>query len=693
MSRYANLIEARNQITLNYNPSSSKDVSTVVLNRWQTVNDAGTGDVVNGDPDYTGTLEINPDYSSWSSYTADNGDNQISACMINGYPAVAYNDPPLAFNLKFAINTTGVDSGPYTTSTIVTEGVSSVSLALINSKPAVAYHGVTSVSVRFAINSAADGSGSWTVSTIQNIGFNATSYVSLATIGGFPAIAYCGSSFFDLRYASNSAVDGSGTWTVYNVDITNDVGLFCSLKEVMGRPGVAHFDFTNNDLRYSTCTLSNGSGTWSNYVVDSTGNTGGNPSLSVINGKPAITYYDLTNATIRYAISSNVYGTSSWSTSTIETVGGSLPGTDPFPSLTTINGYPAIGYMKASTNQMRFAYNSAVDGTGSWTINNVASKTADSWTQTCLFDFSDRAMMFFFQNGFVTKTVKYALVSFSITPVKLPNIFNSGEYSSTTTDYYKDWWIKITNDTPAGILNEVRQITAYDGSTRIPTYGTAWSAGNPTQTTTFALYQSNYILPMWDEVNNKYIYGGVPLSTTTVLPTTYRGLDFQVKRVGGDNVNIGKNTTINGYNYTVVGGKTEAMTLGVTGTTYNHCLIKDLPFNATIGSSPAVNIPSSELVSGELTLSNGSSRNFPATSSIATELGVLTTTFPTYSSNVISFRTMFILPTPTNTATLNLGTGQQWTNRTASSALTVTGSAELIFEFTSATTMLITVLT
>lgn len=53
-----------------------------------------------------------------------------------------------------------------------------------------------------------------------------------------------------------------------------------------------------------------------------------------------------------------------------------------------------------------------------------------------------------------------------------------------TTGYYNTYWVRITGGT--GVLNETRQITAYNGSTKVATVASAWTT-TPDATTTFAI--------------------------------------------------------------------------------------------------------------------------------------------------------------------------------------------------------------
>jgi len=91
----------------------------------------------------------------------------------------------------------------------------------------------------------------------------------------------------------------------------------------------------------------------------------------------------------------------------------------------------------------------------------------------------------------------------SANTITFPVTFTTGGASSVVDDTYNGWWVRVTNDSPAGILGEVRQITDYDGATRVATVNTAWDAGSPTALTEFSLHACNFVGTIWDEGANE----------------------------------------------------------------------------------------------------------------------------------------------------------------------------------------------
>lgn len=148
----------------------------------------------------------------------------------------------LAIGITLAI-TTPLGAQSFSTTTVDT-GASPGTTGQYNSQvviagnPAVSYYDVSHGDLKFARNTAADGFGSWTVTTVDGIGIgNVGQYTSLAIIDGKPAISYYDVTNGDLKFALNSAADGSGAWTVTTVDSTGNVGQYTALAMVEGGNG------------------------------------------------------------------------------------------------------------------------------------------------------------------------------------------------------------------------------------------------------------------------------------------------------------------------------------------------------------------------------------------------------------------------------------------------------------------------
>ena len=90
--------------------------------------------------------------------------------------------------------------------------------------------------------------------------------VSLAAVGGRPAMAYRSAS--GLRYAYSTNATGAGTWSILTVDTAGGTAVG-QLAVVSNRPSIAYGILTNSQVKLATANTTTGSGTWSNRVVAS----------------------------------------------------------------------------------------------------------------------------------------------------------------------------------------------------------------------------------------------------------------------------------------------------------------------------------------------------------------------------------------------------------------------------------------
>lgn len=290
--------------------------------------------------------------------------------IVAGNPAVVFST---VAGVMFARSSTADGSGAWTV-TLLSDGSNSAyspaSLEIVAGMPAVAFY---KGELTFARCSTADGSGAWTHVSVDAQGSEDT--VSLAIVNGKPAIAYRTHTSYvdlgeggywtgDLRYARCATADGLGAWTTGNVEAGSDAGRYASLAEVDGRPAISCYDEANNDLRYASNSAADGSGTWTLTTVDATNSTGTYTSLLVVDGKPAIAYRYETGADLRYAHNAAADGAGAWTVASVAT-GGT---TGAFASLAIIDGVPAIGYYYASGFDLMWAKNALADGSGAWTL-------------------------------------------------------------------------------------------------------------------------------------------------------------------------------------------------------------------------------------------------------------------------------------------------------------------------------------
>ena len=73
--------------------------------------------------------------------------------------------------------------------------------------------------------------------------------------------------------------------------------------------------------------------------------------------------------------------------------------------------------------------------------------------------------------------------------------------SSASTDFYKGWWIKITSGFSS---NQVREITSYNGTTKVATISSNWTTQNPSGTDTINLYNKPYTGVIYNESSDNF---------------------------------------------------------------------------------------------------------------------------------------------------------------------------------------------
>ena len=76
--------------------------------------------------------------------------------------------------------------------------------------------------------------------------------------------------------------------------------------------------------------------------------------------------------------------------------------------------------------------------------------------------------------------------------------------ASAINDYYVGWWIKILSGFSN---NQVRKITAYDGTTRIATLSSSWFNQNPSVGDIVNIYNKPYVGIIYNETNDRFEFG------------------------------------------------------------------------------------------------------------------------------------------------------------------------------------------
>jgi hypothetical protein len=126
----------------------------------------------------------------------------------------------------------------------------------------------------------------------------------------------------------------------------------------------------------------------------------------------------------------------------------------------------------------------------------------------------------------VSDTAKesYAISSGTTSTITLPGS------ASSTNDYYNNWWVKITSGT---LINNVRKITAYNGTTKVATLSTILGSA-PSANDNVNLYNKSYTSLLWNEGSKKFVsaFTSNDISTPGAL-NIIDYADFTAKNITG----------------------------------------------------------------------------------------------------------------------------------------------------------------
>jgi len=320
------------------------------------------------DIDFTGQL------IPWYVITVDPGPNNglsTNLRMVDGRPAIScFQSTGDTGNLRFAINRQADGTGLWDVTTIVSNVLQAHSLAVIDGNPAVCYYTSASFApdpLHFARNTSPDGSGSWISYTVVSdvaIGVGA----SLFEVDGRPAIAYYNmvdAANGSLRFAICENSDGSGSWTITEVDAAGHVGAYPFLTMLDSTPAIAYYDLTNRDLKLALNDQPDASGNWHIQVPYSIGNVGASPSMAMVDGRPAISFLDSGGKSLKYVINTQADALGQWQKVTVDYQGN----VGSYASLAVVGGLPAISYYDTTNGGLKYAEAATADGSSpeAWT--------------------------------------------------------------------------------------------------------------------------------------------------------------------------------------------------------------------------------------------------------------------------------------------------------------------------------------
>jgi hypothetical protein len=139
---------------------------------------------------------------------------------------------------------------------------------------------------------------------------------------------------------------------------------------------------------------------------------------------------------------------------------------------------------------------------------------------------------------FDTDPVNFTLpsqISLSLSEIKLPSIANSNN------DYYTGWWMKINS----GFSNDqVRKVSAYDGTTKIATLMSPFTNQNPSIGDTVLLFFKPYVGLIYNEIND-YFELGSTVSNPGNNPTQFTSYaDLHVSNLNISSTKLSINSSI-----------------------------------------------------------------------------------------------------------------------------------------------------
>lgn len=348
-------------------------------------NPEGTVDVTlrvtdNGGAEDLATRTLSSVVPTWHVTTVINTSEGVMGppmlAEVNGLPRIAFGEDTFTGKIYPAFAYTDTDDASNSWSTLWVDDIqpAKMSLASINNKAAIAFTSSSDGDLRYAFTTRDDGSGDWTALSIDDL--SAAESVSLANINGKPAIAYHGGN--TLKYIHSTTADGNGPWISLDIDSNHALG--ASLALINGKPAIAYyagFTLDTRKLTFAYSSQDDGSFGWAIVPINVTQGLVDwtKVSLTTVNGFPAILWGTPAGA-INYAYSITVDGGSQWSTlDTQITVDPAIS----LPQALAFAGYPYSALISPA-DQVNLGVNDSADGTGTWTESLVDKNAASSVT-------------------------------------------------------------------------------------------------------------------------------------------------------------------------------------------------------------------------------------------------------------------------------------------------------------------------
>ncbi|MCB0007477.1 MAG: hypothetical protein KDE04_13525 [Anaerolineales bacterium] len=201
--------------------------------------------------------------------------------------------------------------------------------------------------------------------TVEDPGGRTGYYLSMATIGGKPAMAFHNGTAGQVQFMLANDADGTSWGEPINIRAVTPFASGIVLREINGKPAVIYDDVGTDALTYIQATSADGSSWGTPVTVDQVSPFGtGYIDLEVVAGQPAVSYAYAplanSNLQLRYARANDADG-GSWGTPQI--LDNSQPIVGAFSQLEVVDGFPAIAYQNSTLGNLMFLR--AQDATGS----------------------------------------------------------------------------------------------------------------------------------------------------------------------------------------------------------------------------------------------------------------------------------------------------------------------------------------
>lgn len=261
---------------------------------------------------------------------------------VSGYPAIAYrsaDDSSMLF--RRALDDAGSEWGPPVTIDAASpSGDDYISIAIIGGNPAVAYYDLTNTQLMYA-RAANPLGNSWNPPVLVENAGDSGAFCSLGTANGNPCIAYQRDN--GLYYVQASNPNGTAWLAPVPLETTGVTGRWASLANVDDAPAICYWNSTDNEFKYIRANDPDGASWGTALVLDDTSTEGSGCCLTLVSGYPAVSYHPQTPSELRYKMAQDPDG-SVWNPYVlVDDAGGA--GAGGHSSMAIVDNNPAIAYV------------------------------------------------------------------------------------------------------------------------------------------------------------------------------------------------------------------------------------------------------------------------------------------------------------------------------------------------------------